>query len=556
MSSRRRAHDAVTDQRASYDPVSYGPGPDSLIDPNSDYSAVSPGPGDAGEVTIGPVPRRAWARWRPAARSEQRHGALQRLGLFPRTLAARLVTGVVVLVIVVVALSGTLTYEALSSFLVGRLDQQLDSTATSNGSLSRLLEPTATAPGFRGPTQVWLGVLDSSGAVLPLPVGSSVNQMRIPAAATPSLLNRSSNEPADLSTTDGVSLRVEVRHITFSGGGSGVVVIGLSTEDTSRTLSRLLLLVIVVGASAVLLALIATTVGVRLSLGPLRRVTATARTVTAELSPEGAGLDRRVPLAPADAGTEVGQLTESVNTLLEAVETQFAARLESEHRMRQFLADASHELRTPLTSIRGYAELARMRRDHGSAPDPDAESATMDRIESEGTRMSRLVEDLLTLARGDQGQGVAWTQVEVGELLLDAAAGARAAYPDRQIDVVVPEGLYVLGDHDQLLRVVRNLVTNACVHTAPGGPIRVSAMRAQDWVLLQVADAGPGLPPDQAGRVFERFWRADSSRARRSGGSGLGLAIVASLVQAHGGSIRFDSDVATGSTVSVYLPAR
>lgn len=543
MSSRRRAHDKVTDQRASYDPVSYEavsyePGPDSLIDPNFAHPGP-PGPGDAGEETIGPVPRRTWMP-----------------RLLPRTLSARLVTGVVVLVVVVVALSGTLTYEALSSFLVNRLDQQLDSTATSNGSLTRLLEPTTTAPGFRGPTQVWLGVLDATGSVVPLPaVGTSVNQMRIPAAETTSLLNRSSNQPADLTTTDGVSLRVEVRHVTFSGG-SGVVVIGLSTEDVSRTLSRLLLLVIVVGTSAVLLALIATTVGVRLSLGPLRRVTATARTVAAELSPEGAGLDLRVPLALADAGTEVGQLTESVNTLLGAVETQFAARLESEHRMRQFLADASHELRTPLTSIRGYAELARMRRNHDSAPDPDAESETMDRIESEGTRMSRLVEDLLTLARGDQGQDVAWTQVEVGELIGDAAAGARAAYPDRQIDVVAPEGLSVLGDHDQLLRVVRNLVTNACVHTAPGGPIRVSAMRAQDWILLQVADAGPGLPPDQAGRVFERFWRADSSRARRSGGSGLGLAIVASLVQAHGGSIRFDSDVATGSTVSVYLPAR
>src|SRR5439155_19849657 len=165
-----------------------------------------------------------------------------------------------------------------------------------------------------------------------------------------------------------------------------------------RTLHRLVGLEFVIGSAAILVALVATSYGVRFSLRRLRQVTATAQDVAEELSPEGAGLDRRVPVT--EEGTEVGQLAQSMNTLLAAVETQFKARLESEQRMRQFLADASHELRTPLTSIRGYAELARMRRAVQGEREAD-HADNLDRIESEGTRMSRLVDDLLLLARGD-----------------------------------------------------------------------------------------------------------------------------------------------------------
>ncbi len=288
--------------------------------------------------------------------------------------------------------------------------------------------------------------------------------------------------------------------------------------------------------------------GVRLSLRPLTRVTRTAREVTAELSPEGAGLDRRVPVT--DPETEVGQLGESFNTLMGTVETQFAARVESEERMRQFLADASHELRTPLTSIRGYAELSRMKRANGEAEQPD----TLDRIESEGLRMSRLVDDLLLLARSDQGAPPQWESVDVGELVEDAVEGARAAYPQRRIDADAPAALTVLADHDQLLRVLRNLIANAALHTAPGGPIHVSGHLEGYEVVLRVADSGPGLPPEDAQHVFERFWRADKARTRARGGSGLGLAIVASIVQAHGGTVDFESSVENGSTVTVRLP--
>jgi two-component system OmpR family sensor kinase len=285
-------------------------------------------------------------------------------------------------------------------------------------------------------------------------------------------------------------------------------------------------------------------------------VTTTAQEVAAELSPTGAGLDRRVP--EADDGSEVGQLAGSMNTLLAAVETQFAARLSSEARLRQFLADASHELRTPLTSIRGYAELARMQRAAGDAATGTAGpiADNLDRIEAEGTRMSRLVEDLLTLARSDRPEATLAGRelVEVADVIDDVAAGARAAHPDRRIDAAVEPGLEIVGDSDQLVRALRNLVTNAATHTAPGRPIGVDARAEAGEAVIRVMDGGPGLPPEQAAHVFERFWRADKARSRARGGTGLGLSIVASIVHAHGGSVRFDSAVDTGTTVTVRLP--
>jgi two-component system OmpR family sensor kinase len=345
---------------------------------------------------------------------------------------------------------------------------------------------------------------------------------------------------------------VQVRPIqvaAFPGPQEGLgVVTGLSTDEVQRTMHRLVALELIIGATAVLIALLATSYGVRFTLRRLYRVTDTAREVAAELSPEGRGLDRRVP--GADPETEVGQLAQSMNTLLSAVETQFAARLESERRMRQFLADASHELRTPLTSIRGYAELARMQRAAG-----EEDEDNLSRIEAEGTRMSRLVEDLLVLARGDQGAAPERELVDLGDVVEDVVTGSRAAFPARRIDLEIEPGLQVVGDHDALVRAVRNLVTNAAVHTRPEGPIAVRAFPVDGWLRIQVLDSGPGLPQEQAEHVFERFWRADRARSRARGGSGLGLAIVASIVQAHGGTVRFDSSVEHGSTVTIDLPA-
>ncbi len=479
--------------------------------------------------------------------------------LLPRSLSSRLVAFVVALVIVVVTTAGGATYVALKSFLYNRLDQQVGTLATNNGNDVRqsLLRCTASGqttcsigpslnPDIHTAQRQWEAILNSQGTQVLRADDPSheFNVMQLSSGQRQALL-ANPGQVHTWTTQDGDTIRIAARP-----AASLLVVSGLSTDEVTRTLHRLVLIEIAIGALAVGLAMALTSWGVRLSLRPLGRVTRTAREVTAELSPDGAGLDRRVPVT--DPQTEVGQLGESFNTLMGTVETQFAARVESEERMRQFLADASHELRTPLTSIRGYAELSRLRRANGDTEHAD----TMDRIESEGTRMSRLVEDLLLLARSDQGAPPELEAVDIGELIEDAVEGARAAYPHRRIDAEAPAAPTVQADRDQLLRVLRNLITNAAVHTSDAGPIRVSGQLEGDELVLRVADAGPGLPADEAPHVFERFWRADKARTRARGGSGLGLAIVASIVQAHRGTVRFDSTVERGSTVTVRLPAR
>ncbi len=472
----------------------------------------------------------------------------------PRSLTGKLVTGVVSLVVVLVVLVCGGTYFALKSFLSDKLDQQLQTT--SGQGLYRVFFPT-TYDGGR-PQEVYAVALDPvTGAVVATPrkdLRDGLSPLNLSAEQRHAVINYNSGSPFTVQTTDGQLLRATMRQIPLDPNDPGqlsTVVIGLSTHDEQDTLHRLLVLEALIGGGAVLLALLATAYGVQFSLRRLRRVTATAQEVAAELSPEGAGLDRRVENDEPE--TEVGQLATSFNTMLSAVETQFAARVESEQRMRQFLADASHELRTPLTSIRGYAELARMQRAIGNESDDN-----LGRIESEGTRMSRLVEDLLMLARGDaddSGQAIRRELIEVDDLVDDVVSGSRAAFPERQIDLDVTGRPQVLGDRDQLVRVLRNLVTNAAVHTNPDGTILVRASGGATGVTVEVIDGGPGLPPEDAAQVFERFWRADKARTRARGGSGLGLSIVATIVRAHGGAVRFDSTVEGGSTVTVWLPA-
>jgi two-component system OmpR family sensor kinase len=466
----------------------------------------------------------------------------------PRSLSSRLVVFVVALVVVVVAAAGTATYIALHSFLGDRLNQQLRSTVSQDP--RALIASSSPMPGqpYHGPQQIWLVLLDPNGTVYATPsVASGVPTLDL-SSSQRSAIASDVSAIRGVTTASGEHLRVAAR-ATIYEGAPVLEVAGLSTSEMDRTLHRLVLLEIAIGALAVAVALALTSWGVHLSLRPLNRVTRTAREVTAELSPDGAGLDRRVP--QGDPETEVGQLADSFNSLMGTVETQFAARLENEQRMRQFLADASHELRTPLTSIRGYAELSRMRRSNGEPEQAD----TMERIESEGTRMSRLVDDLLLLARGDQGSPPQRELVDVSDLIEDAVQSARAMFPQRRIDVAAPPELQLVGDHDQLLRVLRNLITNAAVHTDPAGPIRVSAHAEGPEIVVRVVDSGPGLPPEQAQHVFERFWRADKARTRARGGSGLGLAIVAQIVGAHGGTVDFQSTVPGGSTVTLRLPA-
>jgi len=473
------------------------------------------------------------------------------------SLRTRLVALAVVLVAFAITAVGAATYVALHSYLYSRLDQQVADLASGDPT-QNVCATTAGGPQSVDRAVYSVFVTGSGQAAqfacrgyrlarpLGLPSGQ-VQQMSVLAAPI---------GPFTVHATDGGVYRVAAIPDTLpvtSGRGNavetaGTLVLGLSTGDAQATLSRLLALELVIGAAAVILTAVLGTIGVRLGMRPLDRVTRTARTVAAELGPDGSGLENRVP--GSDPRTEVGQLSEAVNTMLDAVEREYTARYESEQRLRRFLADASHELRTPLTSLRGYAELVRMR----GGLDHEA-SDSLRRIEAEGTRMSGLVDDLLTLARSDRGTIAERVPVDVAEVVDDAVAGLRAAYPLRQVAVVDRGPLVVLGDRNQLLQVITNILTNAAVHATAPVPISVTAGQEGDEIVVRVVDGGPGLPPEQAAQVFDRFWRADAARTRVRGGSGLGMSIVAALVADHGGRVGFESTVEHGTTVTVVLPA-
>ncbi|GAA3666598.1 two-component system OmpR family sensor kinase [Lentzea atacamensis] len=248
-------------------------------------------------------------------------------------------------------------------------------------------------------------------------------------------------------------------------------------------------------------------------------------------------LSRRVPVR--QPGSEVGRLASALNTMLGQIEQAFAVRVSSEKRMRQFVADASHELRTPLTSIRGYAELYRQ----GAASDA---AEVLRRIEDQAARMGLLVEDLLQLARLDSEQPLNLSTVDLVVPVTDAVVEARVRDPERTVSLELPgEPVLVDGDEARVRQVLTNLLDNALIHTPAGSPIEVRLAPG----VIEVADHGPGLEPEQASKVFERFYRVDS--ARGPGGTGLGLAIVAALVAAHGWRIELDTAPGEGAVFRV-----
>ncbi|WP_026321942.1 sensor histidine kinase [Salinispora fenicalii] len=290
---------------------------------------------------------------------------------------------------------------------------------------------------------------------------------------------------------------------------------------------------------------------VRRTLRPLRRVAATASRVSELPLDRGeVTLPVRVPAADTDTRTEIGQVGAALNRMLGHVAAALAARQASETRVRQFVADASHELRTPLAAIRGYAEVARRGRDQ--VP-PDVAHA-LRRVESESTRMTGLVEDLLLLARLDSGRPLAVAPVDLSVLVVDAVGDAHVAGPEHRWQLDLPEQqIAVPGDAARLHQVMANLLANARVHTPAGTTVTTSLAVEPDAAVLRVADDGPGIPAELQPEVFERFARADSSRSRSQGSTGLGLAIVAAVVDAHHGTVSVRSR--PGRTVfTVRLP--
>jgi two-component system OmpR family sensor kinase len=325
--------------------------------------------------------------------------------------------------------------------------------------------------------------------------------------------------------------------------GGGALVVGQPLTDVTETLHRLV--VVEVGVTAVALAVV-TGLGmwlVRLGLRPLDQIETTAAAIA------DGELSRRVEFD--DPRTEVGRLGRALNVMLSRIEAAFAERRASEDRLRRFVADASHELRTPLAAVRAYAELFR----RGADRRPDDLARAMTGIETESARMSSLVDELLLLARLDQGRPLELRPLDLTGVAEAAVDAARTVAPDRPLVLEAGRPVNVRGDSDRLRQVIDNLLANVRAHTPPETPAIVRVKQEGDAVVLEVADRGPGMDGDTAAHVFERFYRADPSRSRARGGVGLGLAIVAAIAEAHGGRATVSSTPGAGSTFRVTLPA-
>ncbi|WP_232333657.1 sensor histidine kinase [Agromyces laixinhei] len=328
------------------------------------------------------------------------------------------------------------------------------------------------------------------------------------------------------------------------------VVLALPLAEVNASARELAVTIAVVALAGLVIALGFGSFIVRRALVPLSRMTETALHVSElPLDRGDVALAERVPVD--DERTEVGRLGGAFNRMLGHVASALSAREESEQKVRRFVADASHELRTPLASIRGYAELTRL---HGGALPPDVVHA-IGRIESESVRMTDLVEDLLLLARLDEGRALAALPVDLGDVVVEAVGDAQAAGPGHEWEVRVPDvAAIVVGDEPRLRQVVTNLLANARVHTPDGTSIVASVRRDGAEIVLSIEDDGPGIPPALADSLFERFARGDSSRSRLAGSTGLGLAIVRAVTLAHGGTADVESE--PGSTrFTVRLPA-
>jgi two-component system OmpR family sensor kinase len=318
-----------------------------------------------------------------------------------------------------------------------------------------------------------------------------------------------------------------------------------SVEAAGRALIRVML---IVGGLAMGVLLLVSWIVIRQGLLPLERMTRTAEEIAAGDLSHRAGV-------PHD-GTEFGRLGTAFDSMLDQIEGSFAeqhaaleAKERSEARLRRFAADASHELRTPLTAVRGYADLYRA----GGLADPAALAVAMDRIGTESRRMSTLVDDLLLLARLDQGRPVRRVPVDLSRIAADAVADLQAIEPGRPVVGAIDPGIVVDGDDDRLRQVVGNLIANVRLHTGPGTPVELILQAGDAQAELRVVDHGPGIAAEHAAQVFDRFYRADDGRSRERGGTGLGLAIVASLVEAHGGRLWHEATPGGGATFVVRL---
>ena len=474
------------------------------------------------------------------------------------TLRSKLVVSMVALFTIITLATGAATTLALHSYLYGQLDQKLSDSLnrpTPIGSdTSCSTDHFGRGPGDEG--LVAFATLDGTDVrgCADGPTGGG-SRMTLSTAQLSLIFDAGLAHPTNLDLGALGTYRLVAEGGSLTGGGgsvAGTKVVGLPTNDADRTVSQALLIVTLGVIGGLLMVALAGTLIVRRNLRPLDRVAATAtRVALLPLDRGQVALAERVPLEDTDVRTEVGQVGAALNEMLDHVDEALQARQESEQRVRQFVADASHELRTPLASIRGYAELTKKERE----PIPATVTHALGRVESEAIRMTSLVEDLLLLARLDAGRPLDAEPVDLTEMVVNAVSDAHAASPEHSWQLDLPdEPVEVRGDGARLHQIVANLLANARTHTEPGTVVRTSLSQEGYQARITVHDNGPGVPAELQPHVFERFARGDTSRNRAGGSTGLGLSIVAAVVQAHGGTVQFDSRPGD-TTFSVLLPA-
>src|SRR5690348_2288195 len=506
-------------------------------------------------------------------------------------LRVKLITAVLALVTIALGAIGVASVYVLHSYLTTQSDTELKGAISSLNTDSLISNPPGYLYPIRYQQNLFAGIqlpgnqLAWSAAAMPGIGSPGQARQSVPALPTsagwagtsPTLVTVPAQSGSD--TWRVIAQAINYQAVSSTGGSqqvTGTLIVGTDLGNVNATVRRIAYFDMIVGGVIVLVLALVGVAAVRANLRPLDEIEETAEAIA------DGHLDRRVP--ERDPRTEIGRLGRSLNIMLSQIETAFHAREESEaaahrseERMRRFIADAGHELRTPLTAIRGFAEYYRQRGGMETRWDRDETPATgggltpsdldrlMQRVEKEAARMGLLVEDLLLLARLDQQRPLARQPVDLLSLAGDAVHDARLLAPARTVDLSVQPGaaFLVIGDEPRLRQVIGNLMSNALTHTPDGTPIEVSIgsgtldPRLPDSppaVTLDVTDHGPGMTPEQAHRVFERFYRTDQARTRATGGSGLGLAIVNALVSAHGGVASVRTAPGKGATFRIALP--
>ena len=469
------------------------------------------------------------------------------------SLRTRLLVGMTAIVVVGLVGADVVVYQQIRSYLSSQIDQELLAIQSgvfrlsASGAIELTQNQTLPTDTYIRVTLADNSLVGTNNAAVHLNVTPSTSSALLAQAESGtlsafSIFSATATGSAPLSGIYRVRPELILIHVADGPQIPALALVAIPLSSIAGTMNKLLFVDLIVTAAVIAALVVLGYIVVLIGMRPLEDIEVIAEEIAA------GDLSRRIE--QDNLGTEVGRLGAALNTMLGYIEGAFSRQQASENQLRQFLADASHELRTPVTSIRGYSELFR----RGAQSRPEDLALAMRRIEDESIRMGVLVDDLLLLARLDQGRPLEQLPVHLGDIVTDAAADVQVVAPERQISVDVAADIVVTGDEQRLRQVVMNLLQNALRHTPSTTSIEVGVQLDHDRVELRVTDHGDGIPGEHLVHIFERFYRADPSRTRGSGGSGLGLAIVSSIISAHRGDVHVESEVGVGTTFIVRLP--